>query len=200
MYGFLPGRVVVWVDTAVLCLTAVRIWRLFSNKKAKAGVDALVLFGNSFGLLLVFLFRMFRFSFLGDTAFPFWPIALVCGVGASVFVCAKWIWADKRFWKNVGNFILFVVVAATLVWGVLIHMNYALDFSSPEQCESVIMDKEIHRSVKGPTEYEFKLVVDGDKVTLSVPRTEYYNYGVGDTYSFKLYNGAFGVQFYICGK
>ena len=110
-YGFLPGSAAVWTDTAAIGLAVVGIWRLFTNKKARAGADVLVLLGNSLGLFFVFIIRAFRFSFLGDTAFPFWPIALTFGVCASVFVCIKWLCKKTRFWSRVGYFVLVVFLA-----------------------------------------------------------------------------------------
>jgi len=197
MYDFMPGRTVVLLDMAVMGVCIIRFCTVFFEKNnVKVGADIFAWMLIIFEMFLMFLYRLNCFVFFNDSFWTFVCISLVIGIGMSLFLCVKWIPKKYGFGKCVGYFVLFAVLIGAMTWSTTVHLNYALDFSQPKQYSEVIVDKEIDYNRRGPVDYEFKLTIDGEQEEIGVPKTEYYKYDIGDTYSFSKYKGAFGVPFY----
>ena len=147
-------------------------------------------------LWLRLIFRALDYS--GN--FSFWKIALVIGVLAGAAITVKWLWKGSRFWGRIGYFALCSFLITSSLWACIAHLNYALDFSEPQEYILVIEGKEHHRHRKSPDSYEFVFTVDGETFDLKVASFEYRTYAIGDTYRVLRYAGVFGEPFYISGE
>ena len=79
----------------------------------------------------------------------------------------------------------------------IIHLNYTLDFSSPQEYTVTIEDKHHIKRRKGKDTYKLELTVDGQTIKQEVDSDDYDAYEIGDDYSVQKYNGAFGKVFYL---
>ncbi len=154
--------------------------------------------GSSVGLL----FRL-DYAFIDLGFSPLWVIPFVISVGVGIW--APTIWCDKstRLHTRIGYIFLCAFLAFALTGPFTIHLNYALDFSPPQEYSSVIDDKELDMDIrigkehKNPTTYKFTVMAGGKKYKLAVTRDEYYRYDEGDTYCFYRYEGALGEPFFL---
>ena len=154
--------------------------------------------GSSVGLL----FRL-DYAFIDLGFSPLWVIPLVISVGVGIW--APTIWCDKStmLHTRIGYIFLCAFLAFALTGPFTIHLNYALDFSPPQEYSSVIDDKELDMDIRigkehqNPTTYKFTVMADGKKYKLAVTRDEYYRYDEGDTYCFYRYEGALGEPFFL---
>lgn len=154
--------------------------------------------GSSVGLLS----RLdYAFIDLGFSTLRLIPLVISIGVG----IWAPTTWCDKStmLHTRIGYIFLCAFLAFALTWPFAIHLNYALDFSPPQEYSSVIDDKELDMDIRigkehqNPTTYKFTVMADGKKYELAVTRDEYYRYDEGDTYYFYRYEGALGEPFFL---
>ena len=104
---------------------------------------------------------------------------------------------------RIGYILLCAMLVFAITGSFAIHLNYALDFSPPEEYSSVIDDKKLDRDIRigkehrYPTNYKFTVMADGKEYDLTVTRDEYYRYDEGDTYCFYRYESALGEPFFL---
>ena len=154
--------------------------------------------GSSVGLL----FRL-DYAFIDLGFSPLWVIPLVISVGVGIWAPTIWCDTSTMLHTRIGYILLCAMLVFAITGSFAIHLNYALDFSPPEECSSVIDDKELDRDIRigkehqNPTTYKFTVMADGKKYELAVIRDEYYRYDEGDTYCFYRYEGALGEPFFL---
>ena len=194
----LPFRVYLWV-----CLFGMTLfpWKSLNKEKREKrdSRDMLMLVRITVATVcfLALLITGIRYSYGDGSLFPYWEVLLILGGLISVYVGAKWLWRTTRWYGAIGYFVLATFVAFLILGVVTAHLNCLLDFSRPVECEAVIEDKEHHRRRKGADDYEFVVTVDGETFDLGVSSEEYRRHEIGDRYTFKKYNGAFGKAFYL---
>lgn len=154
--------------------------------------------GSSVGLL----FRLdYAFIDLGFT--PLWVIPLVISVGVGIWAPTTWCDKSTMLHTRIGYILLCAMLVFAITGSFAIHLNYALDFSPPEEYSSVIDDKKLDRDIRigkehrDPTNYKFTVMADGKEYDLTVTRDDYYRYDEGDTYYFYRYEGALGEPFFL---
>lgn len=134
----------------------------------------------------------------------FWQWGLVLaliGMGVTVFfLCRHKIrLKDNRLSEKLG--LVFAVGFAVFVFCTYTayNLNYALDFSDPVIYTVEIEEKDIVSGYKQSTRHSFTFTIEGKTVKLNIPKSDYYAYEVGDVYTVKCYEGAFGDNFYLNG-
>ena len=132
-----------------------------------------------------------------DGYFPFLIPALILGilVGTGLsFLKRDKSDSTKAF---VVSLISFCVISIFIMNILIIHLNYTLDFSSPQEYTVTIEDKHHIKRRKGKDTYKLELTVDGQTIKQEVDSDDYDAYEIGDDYSVQKYNGAFGKVFYL---
>ena len=199
---FLPRKVVVVGSLICLVLCAVLLTVVVKKRRLPfaqryGGYVVLVLVILCLAAYAGLMFSCFDYTYINGIPVLFWLLPLLCGVAVGAFVLFKWLRGKTHPAAAAGYFLLIVVVVTMATYAFLPHLNYALDFSKPEQCSSVIREKDWDHRRKGPDDYSFKVTVDGESYYIEVSRLEYERYKVGDTYRFERCSGAFGVPFFV---
>ena len=151
--------------------------------------------GSSVGLL----FRL-DYAFIDLGFSPLWVIPLVISIGVGIWAPTTWCDKSTMLHTRIGYIFLCAFLAFALTGPFAIHLNYALDFSPPQEYSSVIVDTYSKLNLgrhDGPTTYEFTVMADGKEYDLTVSRDDYYRYDEGDTYCFYRYEGALGEPFFL---
>ena len=143
-----------------------------------------------------FIISSTDYHFVGKPFLPLWEIPLIISLVLAATITVKWLWKNTSLPARIGYFFLTLFLSFFISWCFVAHLNFALDFSTPETFSSVIYKKDIHRSGK-TRYYEFKVQSGDELFDLDVDRFEYNRYDVGDIYYFQKYNGAFNLPFYI---
>lgn len=185
---------------AVLLLTAI-LALIFRKGDERFLIPALCfigMFGSSVGLL----FRL-DYAFIDLGFSPLWLIPLLISVGVGIWAPTTLCDKSTMLHTRIGYIFLCAFLAFAIVVPCALHLNYALDFSPPEEYSSAIVDKELYRDIKvgkehlDPTTYKFTVMADGKEYDLAVTGDEYYRYDEGDTYYFYRYEGALGEPFFL---
>lgn len=185
---------------AGLLLTAI-LALVFRKGDARFLIHALCfigMLGSSVGLL----FRL-DYAFIDLGFSPLWVIPLVISVGVGIWAPTIWCDTSAMLHTRIGYILLCAMLVFAITGSFAIHLNYALDFSPPEEYSSVIDDKKLDRDIRigkehrDPTNYKFTVMADGKEYDLAVTRDEYYRYDEGDTYCFYRYEGALGEPFFL---
>jgi len=164
------------------------------TKKDKKGLTAVSVL-LAFSLLL--LFSDSQYYCYAEGYFPFLIPALILGI--LVGIGLAFLKRDKSAGTKalVSSLILFCIIS-TFAMNVLIkHLNYTLDFSSPEEYTVTVEDKHYTKRRKGKDTYKLEITIDGQTIKQEVSSDDYNAYEVGDDYSVQKYNGAFGKVFYL---
>ena len=151
--------------------------------------------GSSIGLL----FRL-DYAFIDLGFSPLWVIPLVISVGVGILAPTTWCDKSTMLHTRIGYIFLCAMLVFAITGSFAIHLNYALDFSPPEEYSSVIVDTYSKLNLgrhDGPTTYEFTVMADGKEYNLPITGDEYYRYDEGDTYCFYRYEGALGEPFFL---
>lgn len=206
--GILPGRVNhhllirgALLVVAVLLLTAI-LSHVFRKKDSLSLISfPAVCFIEIMFASLGLLFRL-DYAFIDLGFSPLWVIPLIISLGASLFFILKCYSEPLTTLKRIGYILLCTFIVHGFIVTYAFHLNYALDFSPPEEYSSVIVDKDRNSHIgrsrrKLPTTYKFTVVADGKKYELAVTREEYNRYDEGDTYYFYRYEGALGEPFFL---
>ena len=182
---------------AVLLLTAV-FSLIFIKGDARFFIPALCFIGMLFSSVGL-LFRL-DYAFIDLGFSPLWVIPLIISIGVGSFSIIKWGPKPAKPLERIGYILLCTFLVFCITGPYSVHLNYALDFSPPEEYSSVIVDtyKALNLGrYSGPTTYEFTVMADGKEYDLAVTRDEYYRYDEGDTYYFYQYEGALGEPFFL---
>jgi MFS family permease len=171
--------------------------------------------GLCIGPFIVLLRSAYGYTFLSGGFLPFWEISLI--LGAIVGVIA-FLWLRRAIQKTMQKistlrrtkqeillelamqlvFAVLPFILSTFVFSFIItHLNYALDYSEPEEYRAIIEDKDYTRRRKDADSYEFTVTVDGKQYDIDVPSSVYNSYDVGDRFNFKKYKGFFGKEFFM---
>ena len=148
------------------------------------------------------LFRL-DYAFIDLGFSPLWVIPLVISVGVGIWAPTTWCDKSTMLHTRIGYILLCAMLVFAITGPYAVHLNYALDFSQPQEYSSVIDDKELDMDIrigqehKNPTTYEFTVMADGKKYELAVTYDDYYRYDEGDTYYFYRYEGALGEPFFL---
>lgn len=205
--GILPGRVNhhllirgALLVVAVLLLTAI-LANIFRKKDSLSLISfPAVCFIEIMFASLGLLFRL-DYAFIDMGFSPLWVIPLIISLGVSIIFILKWYHEPTTPLKRIGYILLCTFLVCMLMVPYAYHLNYALDFSPPQEYSSVIVDKDRNshtgRRRRLPTTYEFTVIADGKKYDLAVTREEYNRYDEGDTYYFYRYEGALGEPFFL---
>ena len=162
------------------------------GKKKGADIFALPIFAAVF---MYFFYSTSDYTYVDS--FAFLTEELTIGITVGVLLSVVFFWKGKSIATRILIMILSCLVCVVFSWAMITNLNYLLDFSEPKYYSAVIEDKDFDHHRKSPDSYEFKLTADGKSFYLEVPRSTYKAYDVGDTYSFKKYNGAFGKPFFL---
>ena len=187
--------------TTVLLITAILSY-IFRKKDSLSLISfPEVCFIEIMVLTLGLLFRL-DYAFIDMGFSLLWLIPLIISFGASLFFILKCYSEPLTTLKRIGYILLCTFIVHVILVTYAYHLNYALDFSPPQEYSSVIVDKDRNthigrQSHKLPTTYEFTVMADGKKYDLAVTRDEYYRYDKGDTYYFYRYEGALGEPFFL---
>ncbi len=190
-------RIFLWLAILLSAvLVIIKAFIFFSNEKDKYDKASQTV---SVGLCLTCLVLVFpaysHYSYSSGAFMPFWEISLVIGIIVGI---VYWFYHkaknNSNHWIFVFTWVLMTFIIANFYAS---HLNYILDTNEPRQCIAVIEDKEQIHHRKSADSYEFQLTVDGETFDLDVPRTEYHEYEIGDTYVFTRYQGAFNEPFFI---
>ena len=185
---------------AGLLLTAI-LALVFRKGDARFMIPVLCLsgmLGSSVGLL----FRL-DYAFIDLGFSPLWLIPLLISVGVGIWAPTAWCDKSTMLHTRIGYIFLCAFLAFAITGPYAVHLNYALDFSQPQEYSSVIVDKEFDRDLRigkeapRPTTYEITVIADGKEYDLAVTGDEYYRYDEGDTYYFYRYEGALGEPFFL---
>lgn len=151
----------------------------------------------AFICIIPHMYLAHSYTFVDGSSLPFWKFDLTIGIicGALFFIFSKKP-TGYALWKFILTGIVVVIVSALFVSYYTQNLNYLLDTSDGQEYTAVIEGKEAVRHRKSPQTYEFRLKADGREIALDVTAKDYKNYEKGDSYTFKKYNGAFGVPFY----
>ena len=154
-----------------------------------------------FVAFLQLAFFAFSIEFFTPTT-PFLLISLAIGLVIGIFVSAKWLWKDARFWGRVGWLLLTVLFAFMLVLIPLLTLNYALDFGETQTYTPTVVDKDYDFGAGKYRRSKYYLILDldGQERKVKVTRLDYDQHEIGDTYPLDLHDGAFGVPFYLSSK
>lgn len=139
----------------------------------------------------------YDYTFLSGGFLPFWEISLILGAIVGVIV---FFWFGRIMQKTSLQLALAAIalILSAFVFSLVItHLNYALDYSEPEEYRSIIEDKDYTRRRKDADSYEFTVTVDGEQYDIDVPISVYNSYDVGDRFNFKKYKGFFGKEFFM---
>ena len=209
LLGFiLPGMIddLTLIRGALLFVTVLLLTAILSHVFRKKDSLSLISFPAACFIEIMFaslglLFRL-DYAFIDLGFSPLWVIPLIISLGASLFFILKCYSEPLTTLKRIGYILLCTFIVHGFIVTYAFHLNYALDFSPPEEYSSVIVDKDRNthigrQSRKLPTTYEFTIVADGKKYELAVTRDEYYRYDEGDTYDFYRYEGALGEPFFL---
>ena len=182
---------------AVLLLTAI-LALIFRKGDERFLIPALCfigMFGSSVGLL----FRL-DYAFIDLGFSPLWVIPLIISIGVGIWAPTTWCDKSTMLHTRIGYIFLCAFLAFAITGPYAVHLNYALDFSPPQEYSSVIVDTDSDLNLgryKGPSTYEFTVMADGKEYDLAVTRDEYYRYDEGDTYYFYRYEGALGEPIFL---
>ena len=185
---------------AVLLFTAI-LTLVFRKGDTRFFIPAICfigMLGSSVGLL----FRL-DYAFIDLGFSPLWVIPLIISIGVGIWAPTTWCDKSTMLHTRIGYIFLCAFLAFAITGPYAVHLNYALDFSPPEEYSSVIVDKELDRDLRigkehlDPTTYKFTVMADGKKYELAVTGDEYYRYDEGDTYYFYRYEGALGEPFFL---
>ena len=185
---------------AVLLLIAI-LALAFRKGDARFFIPALCFIGMLFSSVGL-LFRL-DYAFIDLGFSPLWVIPLIISIGVGIWVPTTWCDKSTMLHTRIGYIFLCAFLAFAIIVPCALHLNYALDFSPPEEYSSAIVDKELDRDLRigkehrAPTTYEFTVMADGKEYDLAVTRDEYYRYDEGDTYCFYRYEGALGEPFFL---
>lgn len=181
----------------VLLLTAI-ITLVFRKGDARFFIPALCFIGMLFSSVGL-LYRL-DYAFIDLGFSPLWVIPLIISIGVGIWVPTTWCDKSTMLHTRIGYIFLCAFLAFVITGPYAVHLNYALDFSPPEEYSSVIVDTYSDLNLgryKGPSTYEFTVMADGKEYDLAVTRDEYYRYDEGDTYYFYRYEGALGEPFFL---
>ena len=181
---------------AVLLLTALIALIFLKGEKRFLIVNFcfLTVLSSSLGLL----FRAFDYSFEDFSDSPLWIIPAALGICVGAFTVIKWCDKSTKTLARLGYFLLCAFLVCMIIGLYAIHLNYALNFTPPQDYSATIEDKHWSKRRRNPTDdYTFKVSIDGKTYRFEVTRDEYYRYDEGDTYYFYRYEGALGEPFFL---
>lgn len=191
----LPLRV--YIGAAFICLIVSVVVVILSIKEPTLRLPTQIIFFLGIFSLLGIIYKGFVYSFVHEPFLPFWEISLVLGVALAVFVMMKWCRKGTKAGGRIGGILAFSFLFFCLIMILICHANFLLDFHEPTEQVARIEEKDTDYNRNGPDTYKFKVVTGGESFYLEVSLLEYEQYEVGDTYTFRQYEGAFGTPFYI---
>ena len=194
----LPLRLAVLLS--LLGMAASIVGLVISSRAIRAGKHD-PLFPVWLGGLIISLLRFIStgsaYTYFREPFYPFWKLSLILGLVIGVLVTVKWVWKHVGFWLKIGSILVTSLFAFFMVLLMCCHLNLLLDLTPPAERQMVITDKEEQDNRKSADTYYFEFTEDGETFELEVGFFEYLQYEVGDTYTFKEYQGAFGEPFYV---
>ena len=197
LVAFLPREIEFWatliaIGVAAICVVA----RIFWGKKFPSQALLLLL---PFAFIMLFwqTVRGFEYTFLDGAFIPFWLPSLIFALLAMIPLTVWLAYKKIGLWWCVA-FVLIVGGAAFFIAnGFANNLNYVCDTSAPVQYEGVILKKDMDMHVKGPSSYSFVIDMDGERVSLEVSSSMFWECEIGDAFSFVKYQGAFDEPFYL---
>ncbi len=192
-------RIILLLKMAIfLVLLFLYAKHFLTNKKYYIVTNTVTLF-----LALIFIKAVNDYTYLYDSGgIHFWQISLIVAVViASIFIVLllenKIQLEDDRTLEMVMASILVMGMSFVLVAYTISNLNYALDLSKPVYYGTIILEKRIDAGSRGPTDYVFTAIVNGEEKEFIVDQSEYFHKKVGDSFKVLLYSGAFGHEYYI---
>lgn len=146
------------------------------------------------------IFTMTSFTASGDFMPRFLIITAIPSVILSVLTVYKLMWKNNPVHKRIGHFFAFVILYCMVCMSFVLGLNFALDNVPCSEYTLPVQNTEVSRSYHRKSIYvafKFEFDIDGNEVSLPVPRSVYYAYTEGDTHIVRKYEGAFGIPFYI---
>ena len=192
--NFIPHRLLVSACLiAILICDAVGIL-MFVFPKKNIFFVLIPIFCICFAAHLILLFTC-NYTFVDPS--PLFIASFILGAIPGTFITFRFFRKDTKLLGLIGWLLLFILIFSAFFYLFSSHLNYALDFYPPVECEAIIEDKDINRHRKGPDDYELIVTIDGKRITMDVSSEEYRRYDIGDTYTFYRYQGAFNIPFYF---
>ena len=201
----LPRLVLIWVK--LLLLSSLVICKFLLPKKDEESslaqtpkmpwitLDNLI---TIVAILLIFDARYY--CFLNGYPPLFLVISLILGIAIGIGVTISKHKNEPSPPKVPLSLIIGCLLATVACYILILHANYVLDFSEPEQVATVIEDKKHVNRRKGADSYKFTITVDGKTEQIEVTSHVYNNYKEGDSYIIEKHQGAFDSTFYLPGN
>lgn len=123
-------------------------------------------------------------------------------IAAAIMGAATAVFAYLKFLKNMPirqklTALAVLPVAFIISLFIILSLNYSLDYSRPQYIEAAIIKKRISTGARQPTTFEFTTEINGNKTVINVDSLTYHTYTENDTFTVCLYNGAFGMRYFI---
>lgn len=144
-----------------------------------------------------------------DSSFSFWEPSLIFAILAflvSIIVVIKLYFPktgkEKPFLGGDRQNIIWIPLAGLMFgffipWLCINSFNYAFDVSEPVNQTYTIVEKDIEGGSRSLTHYDLSLKNDEREIEISVSRSAYEEYEIGDEIVISLYQGAFNVPYYV---
>ncbi|MBQ8402889.1 MAG: hypothetical protein IJX55_00495 [Clostridia bacterium] len=194
--SFLPWNRVSWILYFIYALVC-GIYLLYSlykilNKDFEEIVNTGVLCVSEVLMVLLSL----NTYITTDMSTLFLIAVIILAMIISAVILYLFIWREhmgmpKKIGYSLG--VLFLVFLLTFYYAE--NLNYAFDFSAPQEYRTVVSEKD-YSSNRGGTNYYLTVYVNGKMVDLRVQGRVYDEYEVGDFVNVSIYEGAFGMTYY----
>ena len=167
------------------------------KSKSKYGWTVYLILGLLFCTPLL-LVTASRYNF-PDTIYPLWYIALGVAVAVGTFLCALCIKKLRLIGAGIGVFFGTVLVLFFLLGPLFAHVNHLFDPHEPVQYTVTVEAMKVSRGGgrRSMSHYKITACIDGERITVQVPRAHYVNLKEGDPYVIEHHQGLFDEPYYI---
>ena len=137
--------------------------------------------------------------FVDGNLIPFFLYALIIGSPLGALATRIRLRKRKDDKSPARSYVSGCLVGAMAACILLVSLNYALENDPPQQCASVVLDKDKDYEGKNNSRdiYKLKVSVDEHEFYIRVAPKTYNNYNKGDEFPIQKYDGAFGQPFYV---
>lgn len=190
---FISRRALIWV--CILMILGIVIAYFVVRLVDKNGLRCIPILWMIAPVSIRFLHLESDYTYINGDGFFY--ESMIIGTIIGVLISVMFFCKGKKISQRIGLMVLWIILCSVSLFALFGNLNYVLDFSEPQCYSAVIENKDYVHHHKSPNSYEFKVTADGKSFYLEVSIREYRKYDVGDTYSFKKYNGAFGKSFFV---
>lgn len=193
------GRAILLVQMILFYILLIIFIKHFStDKKYTTVTNAVTLF---IGMIIILSVKDYTYLHNSE-GIHFWEIALIIALLVAAVFTILMVnniikLEDDRTSERIMAPILVLGMTFILVAFTISNLNYSLDFSKPVDYAATVLEKRIDTGYRSPTDYVFSANVNGEEKEFNVTQSEYFHKNIGDSFSVRLYQGAFGHEYYI---